>query len=259
MSRTKPKGEKPFSSAGRYLAMARHERGMTQKELAERCDLKQSDVSKIEQGRRCPSFPQLVKMAEILEVPLQWFLTGRRRPGVDLRDMAIELRHLGLVDLYVPDVRVPGAFRPPEEVLAWFVSGDHPDPRIIEGIPAVLAWNAWQPRLLEAYGSLYDPRAAHRLAWLADVALTIHHNHVFPGGFVDPLRVSEFMRRIQPPDEEDDLGYPAQNERMPPVSKRWNIRYAASLAAFHERAKRLLPLWIAVSGHSDGTGDVAHG
>jgi hypothetical protein len=66
------------------------------------------------------------------------------------------------------------------------------------------------------------------------------------------------MRRIQPPDENDDLGYPAPNERMPPVSKRWNIRYAASLAAFYDRAKRLLPLWITESGHSDGTGDVAH-
>jgi transcriptional regulator with XRE-family HTH domain len=259
MKRARKKEEREFFLLGRRLAGARRERGMTQKAVADHCGLLQSDVSKIEQGRRAPSVPHLVKLAQMLEVPLQWFLTGKRRPGMELRDVAIELHHLGLVDLRVPDARVPGAFRPPEDILAWVMSGDRPDPRIVEAIPAVLAWNAWNPRLLEAYGYTYDPRAAYRLAWLADVALTIHHNHVFPGGFVDPLRVSEFMRRIRPPEEVDDLGYPAGNERLPPVSKRWNIGYAAALTAFHGRAKHLLPLWIEANGSSDGCGNDEHG
>lgn len=258
VSRIEKRKGKGFAYLGRHLAAARRECGVTQKALADSCGLKQSDVSKIEQGLRLPSVPQLISMAQLLEVPLQWFLTGRRRPGTDVRDVAIELRRLGLVDLRIPDARVPGAFRPPEDLLAWVMSGDRPDPRIVEAIPAVLAWNAWNPRLLEAYGYTYDPRAAPRLAWLADVALTIHHNHVFPGGFLDPLRVAEFLKLIRPSEEIDDLGYSDEDAARTPVSKRWRIAYGADLAVFHDRAKRLLPLWIAANEATLGSGDSPH-
>jgi hypothetical protein len=43
---------------------------------------------------------------------------------------------------------VPGAFRPPEQIVAWAIRGDHPDPRIVEALPAVFAWNRWNEHLL---------------------------------------------------------------------------------------------------------------
>jgi transcriptional regulator with XRE-family HTH domain len=199
----------------------------------------QSDVSKTEKGLRWPSLPQLLRLAGALQMPLQWFLTGEPRPSLDFRDMAIELHSLGITDLVLADARVPGAFRPPEQVLAWVVCGDRPDPRIVEAVPAVLAWNSWNPRLLEAYGFTYDPCAAHRLGWLADMALTIHRAQRFPGGFAEPLRVAEFMNRMVPPGVPDSLGHPAVDEQLPPVSQRWNVTYAATLETSRQRASQL--------------------
>lgn len=228
---------------GKHLAKARTRHQLTQKKLAEACGLTQSDISKIESGERCPTLAQLVRFGKELGTSLQWFLTGHNRPGFDLRDVAIELRHLGVADLFIPDARVPGAFRPPEQILASVISGDLPEPRILEALPAVLAWNAWKEPLLTAYGRAHDPRAAPRLAWLADIALTIHKAQGFPGGFVDPLALSRFVRRTKPRPSPDDLGRPAAHaDELPAVSRRWNISYAADLASFQRRASHLLSL-----------------
>jgi transcriptional regulator with XRE-family HTH domain len=232
-----------FLHLGRHLAKARALRRFTQKGLAEACGLTQSDISKIETGERWPTPRQLARLARELGVAVQWFLTGRNRPGLELCEVAIELRWLGVVDLFVPAARVPGAFRPPEQIVACAVSGDLPDPRIVEALPAVLAWNSWNEHLLRAYARSQDPRAASRLAWLADIALTIHKAHRFPGGFVDPINLSRFVRRPRAGPVPDDLGRPTQSEEeLPPVSRRWNILYAANLEQFHARARHLLTL-----------------
>ena len=62
-------------------------------------------------------------MARSLDVSLEKLIGGSDRPGDRLSDIAIELRHLGLIDLWVRDSVVPGAFRRPEEVIAQAVSG----------------------------------------------------------------------------------------------------------------------------------------
>jgi transcriptional regulator with XRE-family HTH domain len=232
-----------FLHLGRHLTKARALCRLTQKELAESCGLTQSDISKIEAGERWPTPLQLARFARTLGIALQWFLTGQNWPGLELRDVAIELQWLGAVDLFVPDARVPGAFRPPEQVVACAVSGDLPGPRIVEALPAVLAWNSWNEHLLTAYARSQERRAASRLAWLADIALTIHKAHGFPGGLVDPESLSRFVRRTQARPVPDDLGRPAPGEEnLPPVSRRWNILYAADLAQFHARASHLLTL-----------------
>ena len=232
-----------FRHLGRHLRRARTRRGLTQKGLAELCGLTQSDISKLESGERWPTPPQLIQLARELGVALQWFLTGDNRPALGLRDVALELRHLGVVDLFVPDAHVPGAFRPPEEVVAWAVRGDCPDPRIVEAVPVVFAWNAWDRRLLTAFARASDPRAAARLAWLADIALTIHQAQGFPGSFLDPLPLQKFLRRTKPRPKPDDLGRPASgDEALPPVSRRWNIHYAAGLSRFQDRAAHLWAL-----------------
>ncbi len=237
-----------FSHLGRHLAKARADRGLTQKILAESCGLTQSEISKIEAGVRQPTPPQLARLAQELRLPLQWFLSGRNYPGFELRDIAIELHHLGVVDLFVPDSNVPGAFRPAEHIVAKIVSGDQPDPRLVEALPAVFAWNLWHPHLLTAYAHALDRRAASRLAWLAEIALLIHKSHTFPGGFYDPEGLSRFVTRTfearaKQTSRPDDLGRPAlTDEELPPISRRWNITYAADLAAFHRRANHLLTL-----------------
>src|SRR5262249_5959764 len=124
---------------GSHLTAARLQRGLSQAELAARCGLSQAQISYFELGRRRPTLDQLVRIARSLDVSLERLVTGADRPGEGLRDIAIELRHLGLVDLWVADPIVPGAFRRAEEVIARAASGPEPDPRILEAIPAILA------------------------------------------------------------------------------------------------------------------------
>jgi transcriptional regulator with XRE-family HTH domain len=238
----KRRTENPFHDFGRHLLAARMRCGLTQKGLAVRCGLDQSYLSRLEQGKRSPTPAQLARLAEALSVPLQWFLTGTLQPGREWRDIALELFQLGVVDLIVTGAVIVGAFRPPEQVVALVLGGDAPDPRVLEAVPAILAWNAWNRFLLDAYARSYDPRALRRLAWLADVVLTIDRGQGFPGGCVDRYSLSEFLRSVPAPETEDDLGRPPLGARLPPVSKRWGVTYPADLASFRERAERLLEL-----------------
>ncbi len=237
-------------SLGRRLAEARLRSQRTQKSLAQACGLAQSDISKFESGERWPTLPQLVQLASELRAPLQWFLTGQEQPGFDLADTAIQLQRLGLVDLFVPQSRAPGAFLPPEQVLARMVCDEAPDPRLVEAAPALLAWNSLNPLLLKAFClSTGNRRTTSRLAWLADVALTIHRGQGFPGGLVDPRALSKFVAHTKRPARPDDLGHPAgKDAKLPPVSRRWNICYAADLNTFLQRARRLHELRTQESG-----------
>ncbi len=81
-----------------------------------------------------------------------------------------------------------------------------------------------------------------RLAWLADVALTIDRAEGFPGGILDKRTLSRFVKRVKRPQSPDSLGYPAGDTPLPPVSKRWNTTYAGNLATFQERAEHLRSL-----------------
>src|SRR5437870_1944371 len=138
--RTTDRGGRVTGLANR-LRQVRLRLGLTQGELAARCGSTQSDLSRLEAGKRSPSLAEAVALARVLDLPLQWFLTGQVRCGTELGDLAAELRSLGAVDLLVPETRVPGAFRPPEEILAYVIRGERPDPRVTEALPAVLAWN----------------------------------------------------------------------------------------------------------------------
>src|SRR5436305_4870971 len=145
-------GELPeLRDLGSFLTAARLERGLSQAELAARCALSQTQISYFEVGQRRPALNQILRIASALDVSIQRLMTGSDRPGIRLSDIAIELRDLGIADLWVKDAVVPAAFRPAEEVIALVVSGQEPDPRILEAIPAVLAWNDINPVLLRAY------------------------------------------------------------------------------------------------------------
>jgi transcriptional regulator with XRE-family HTH domain len=216
--------------------------GLTQQELATRAGVSQPRVSGIEKGEMLPTLPQLIRLARALAVPVQWFLNGSVISGQEVPDLALQLQWLGVVDLLVSDAVVPGAFRPTEQVLTLAISGTQPNPRIIEAIPAVMAWNRWSASRLREYSRPQTSRECIRLAWLADVALTINRTMGFPGGcpqrknlesFVGPLSKANLRLR------NDDLGRPGEESTLPPVSKRWMIGYDAPLAAFAERAQHL--------------------
>ena len=207
-----------------------------------------------ERGERKPTLEQLLRLAQALALPVQWFLTGATQPGGELKETAVELFHLGLVDLHVGERTVPGSFRPPELVVALAVCVPRPEPRLLAAIPALLAWNRWNPILLEGFGA--DPwhgvpggpappgrSRVQRLAWLADVALTIHRSRGFPGGCPGEEDLCAFLRRVPDPDAIDDLGELTTEEPRLPAWKRWKITgRAGGLDHFYDRAAELLTL-----------------
>src|SRR3954447_4780589 len=109
-----------------HLLRARNWRRLTQRQLEDRCGLHASVLSRIESGKREASLHEVVRLAEALRLPLEWFVTGKEQPGTALADIAAELWHLGIVDLVVPHARVPGTYRPKEEVLALAVGTQRP-------------------------------------------------------------------------------------------------------------------------------------
>jgi transcriptional regulator with XRE-family HTH domain len=239
MSLTVSEDSAGIRKLGQNLAAVRAFRGLSQQELASLCGLSQVQISYFETGKRWPTLPQLTKLVEVLEIPFAELLAGRDCSDIDLEDIALELRNLGIVDLRISNARVPGAFHPAEQVISLALAGDEPEPRIVEAIPAVLAWNVWNLYLLRAYGHTYDRRVAARLAWLADVALTIDKGEGFPGGIVNKRQLSRFLKMVKRPQTPDSLGRPAGDGPLSPVWKRWNVTYTGNLATFRERAAHL--------------------
>lgn len=227
-----------LKTLGANLVLARRDRGYSQSQLARRCQLTQAQVSLFEAGKRLPSLDQFVRLARALDIPFQRLLTGTDRPGVALKDLAVELRRLGAADLWIADAAVPGAARRPEEVIALAASGGSPDPRVIEALPALLSWNAIRPPLLRAHGIV--TRTTSRLAWLATIALLIEQKKGFPGG-CRKGSLERFLKTIAPPKGPawDDLGRPVDAPPEYPAWKRWKISYPATPEQFEERAREL--------------------
>ncbi len=120
-------------------------------------------------------------------------------------------------------------------------SGSNPNPRVIETVPVLLSWNEINPALLRAFA--VRTKAVYRLAWLADVALSIERQKGFPGGCrKEPLE--RFIKIVKPPKTRawDDLGVPSASSPKYPVWKRWRINYPVTPAQFEGRARALAEL-----------------
>lgn len=223
------------------LTALRLKHGLSQGALAQRCGLKRQQINYFETGARTPSIEQLLRIAQALDVSLHRLLTGEDRPGVTIRDIALELRALGLVDLWVEDPVVPGAFRHPEEVIVLAILGTEPAARVLEAVPALLAWNRWDYVLLWAFARV-NGRVLNRLAWLADVTLALERGGGFPGGCPGKEDLTRFVKRVKPPKRDwiDPVGHPSPEPSRSPIWKRWGIGYAADLSTFRKRAESLL-------------------
>ena len=75
----KKKKPPPFA---RRLRAARDLRGVSQEELAGRCSLQQPVVSQYESGARRPSFANLRRLADALEVSADYLVGRTKTPGI---------------------------------------------------------------------------------------------------------------------------------------------------------------------------------
>lgn len=234
-----------WDDLGKHLSTARKACQLTQSALAQRAGLRQRDISLMEQGRWQPSLRILTNLARNLDVSLQYFIDGNNDADDSPHALTLELRSLGIVDLQMTNAIVPGGFREREKVLALSLSGDHPDPRIIEALPYVLLLHRWNVELFRAYVRKLDKRAMHRAAWLAEIALIIKDQLPLTRTVHQERTLVAFLRLATKPSKPDDLGTPPlATSRLPPYYQRWNIRYTATVADFLRRGRSLHELSI---------------
>ena len=224
-------------SFGVYLRDARLQSGMTQRRLATTANVQRTHIVRIEAGTRIPQLDEALRLAAALKVSLQKLARGTQRPSSDLRGIAVELFRLGIWDLEVSGARAPGAFRRPEQVIAAALQGDRPEPRIVEALPAVLARNRFDVRLLVAFASHYDARIHRRLAWLRDVTRALHETGSLPGDLKSEAQLTKLMRAPNPR-VPDSLGH-AGDGPTSPIWRRWKITYAGGLATFKTRMQEI--------------------
>ncbi|WP_260858027.1 helix-turn-helix domain-containing protein [Bacillus sp. FJAT-22090] len=69
---------------GKKVKEARLNKSFTQQELAERCNLTKSHISKIENGQAAPAVATLSKIAQELNAPLSWFLEANNQSKLSI-------------------------------------------------------------------------------------------------------------------------------------------------------------------------------
>ena len=154
----------------------------------------------------------------------------------DLQGIAIELYHLGIRDLAVANPQVAAAFRLAEEVLVLALSGDCPEPRVVEAVPFLLARRSFRASVAYAFADVHDQRVKTRLGWLSDVTLALSRLSTMPVTVNARSRVdlSAFIKFGAKATESDSLGHPSHGV-LSPIWRRWNITYAGTLQDFQRR------------------------
>lgn len=223
------------------LRKARTNVGLTQQELARIARLKRVSLAKLELGTQTPTLPEVLSLASALKVPVQTFLTGKTRPSLSLKGIAYELHHLGVRDYIVTGATVPGAFRRPEQVVVLAIRGRHPEARLVDAIPYVLATHPLQPGILLAFANIHDRRVRVRLAWLADVTLALARQATFPVTLRTQEGLETLIKKVKKPSEPDSLGNPTST-RSGPIWRRWNVTYAGTMETFLQRTIELAAL-----------------
>ncbi|MDI2589459.1 XRE family transcriptional regulator [Psychrobacillus sp. NEAU-3TGS] len=69
---------------GKKVKEARLNQSFTQQELAEKCNLTKSHISKIENGQAAPAVATLSKIAQELNAPLSWFLEANNQSKLSI-------------------------------------------------------------------------------------------------------------------------------------------------------------------------------
>lgn len=234
-----------WKEVGKHLSRARRQMGLTQKGLADKCQLRQGEISAFESGRRHPTLAQLTELARSLDVPLQWFISGTLEGAVGtLAELTVELRYWGIRDLPMQDIRIPGAFRPVEQLICLAIRGDAVPRLIVESMPYLLATVKWKSRLITAYArEVGDSRVLTRLGWLADITRSLYKAGQLAEAANQRGALNTLSKKATKGEKADSLGHPASDwATVPVVNMRWNMTYASNMDDFKKRVEQLRAL-----------------
>ena len=220
---------------GVRLRQHRRRANVTQSVLAKATSVERSLVSRWEAGSREPSIRQIIQSARTLGTPVGLLVTGRSELQGGSQIAWNELVLRGLPLQFFDDMPL-WAVRPIEETITDALVA--PNPRIVDRLPGVLLARRFRPRTL--WGACQDVGVGRRLGWLADLASTLARR----GASAPPTGLKVILEITDRPARDaswDTLGFPVERHALlPPVSKRWRISYAQTLAAFALHADDLL-------------------
>jgi transcriptional regulator with XRE-family HTH domain len=221
---------------GANIKAARTSAELTQAQLAGAAKIHRLQILRMESGIVMPQLDEAIRIAGVLKVPLEWLMARRWSMRTDLQGIAFELYHLGIRDLEVANPQVPGSFRRPEEVLVLALSGDRPEPRVVEAIPFLLARQTFEVPLAHGFACVYDNRVLTRLAWLSEVTLALGQSSTMPLSIEirSQPHLRAFVESVKPSSDSDSLGHPSQGT-LAPIWRRWHITYAGTLQDFLRR------------------------
>ncbi len=82
---------------GTFLKELRHERGLTQEQLAEKLYVSRRTVSRWETGTNLPDIPLLIELSDLYEVELREILNGERNTKMDknIEETVLKVAELG--------------------------------------------------------------------------------------------------------------------------------------------------------------------
>lgn len=81
-----------YGMIGKRIRKARQSKGLTQEDLAEKLDVSNAYVSKIERGKTAVNLETISKIAILLEQPSQYILTGADQGSADyMRNEIVEM------------------------------------------------------------------------------------------------------------------------------------------------------------------------
>lgn len=225
-------------SFGLQLRHVRRRNGVSQAALARALSVDRSLVSRWESGEREPGYSEVVLAAQVLGIPVSLLVEGLAElpggPEIVWRELAARG-----APLLSATSRPLWALRPLRDTLADALL--HPDPRVLDYLPALLLTQSEGPRSL--WGACADWGVERRLGWVADIAVGLASSSPAPGGRPAgrlAQEVRDLCTRPAADADLDSLGFPAEDPtRLPPVFRRWRISYDGDLGRFEEAAGEL--------------------
>lgn len=87
-----------YKAFGQRMKDFRKQKKWTQKELADKLDIRFSQLNKYESGLHIPPVDKLIQIAELFETTIDYLLTGNRTEEIALRNSKIMERFKALED-----------------------------------------------------------------------------------------------------------------------------------------------------------------
>ncbi len=131
------------------------------------------------------------------------------------------------------------------------LSGERPEPRVVEAVPFLLARHKFRASLTAAFAKYHDKRVRTRLAWLSEITTALSRSSAMPLSVESETSLKSLIAQGVKGTDPDSLGHPATG-KLSPIWHRWNITYAGTIDDFLRRTIEVYTAYQAAQTLSRG-------